>query len=150
MPGQAAAPVPAGDVSLSNPADDGSGVVSGLYRTSRSVARLLALILAAIVLSWRLARKVAIILMVAFWHVPIARWISVGVNSLMLVATPLLVAAPFDGSHYLVDVLAGVLIAVVCVLAARRLVSAMVATPADARAFAPASLPPGSFLRARK
>jgi membrane-associated phospholipid phosphatase len=74
----------------------------------------------------------AIILMVAFWPVPIARWISVGVNLLMLVATPI------DGSHYVVDVLAGVLIAIVCVLAARRLVSGMVAMPATARAFAPA------------
>lgn len=57
-----------------------------------------------------------VILMMAFWPVPIARWIAVVVNSLMIVATPI------DGSHYLVDVLAGIAIAVLCFVAARALV----------------------------
>jgi len=74
----------------------------------------------------------AVILMAAFWAVPIARWISVVVNSLMLAATPI------DGSHYLVDVLAGVAIAVVCLLAARKFVSRTIAMPVTARNFAPA------------
>jgi membrane-associated phospholipid phosphatase len=59
----------------------------------------------------------AVILMAAFWPVPIARWVSAVVNSLMLAATPI------DGSHYLVDVLAGIAIAVVCLRAAHKLVS---------------------------
>ena len=53
----------------------------------------------------------AVILIAAFWPVPLARWISAVVNSLMLAATPI------DGSHYLIDVLAGVVIAVLCIFA---------------------------------
>jgi membrane-associated phospholipid phosphatase len=76
----------------------------------------------------------AVILMAAFWPVPIARWVSAVVNSLMLAATPI------DGSHYLVDVLAGVATAIVCLLAAQRLVSRTVAMPVTARDFAPADI----------
>src|SRR5262249_20550102 len=46
----------------------------------------------------------AVVLIAAFWPIPIARWLSAAVNSLMLAATPI------DGSHYLVDVLAGLII----------------------------------------
>jgi membrane-associated phospholipid phosphatase len=73
----------------------------------------------------------AVILMAAFWPVPIARWVSAAVNSLMLAATPI------DGSHYLVDVLAGVAIAFLCLLAARKFVSRTIAIPMTARSFAP-------------
>src|SRR5262245_3514118 len=76
----------------------------------------------------------AVILMAAFWPVPIARWVSGVVNSLMLAATPI------DGSHYLVDVLAGVATAIACLLAAQRLVSRTVAMPFTARDFAPADI----------
>jgi membrane-associated phospholipid phosphatase len=76
----------------------------------------------------------AVILMAAFWPVPIARWVSAVVNSLMLAATPI------DGSHYLVDVLAGAAIAIVCLLAAHRLVSRMVALPVTTRNLAPAEV----------
>jgi membrane-associated phospholipid phosphatase len=76
----------------------------------------------------------AVILMAAFWPVPIARWVSAVVNSLMLAATPI------DGSHYLVDVLAGVATAVVCLLAAHRLVSRTAAMPVTARDLAPAEV----------
>jgi membrane-associated phospholipid phosphatase len=65
----------------------------------------------------------AVILMAAFWPVPIARWVSAVVNSLMLAATPI------DGSHYLVDVLAGIAIAVVCLRAAHKLVSRTATMP---------------------
>lgn len=57
----------------------------------------------------------AFILVVAFWPVPMARWIAAVVNSFMLLATPI------DGSHYFVDVLAGIAIAIFSVLAARAL-----------------------------
>jgi hypothetical protein len=69
----------------------------------------------------------AVILIAAFWPVRVARWLSAAVNSLMLAATPI------DGSHYLIDVLAGVGIAGLCLLAARAL-AARFAGPAAARA----------------
>jgi len=65
----------------------------------------------------------AVILIAAFWPVPVARWLSAAVNSTMLAATPI------DGSHYLVDVLAGIIIAILCIVAARILVARMTATP---------------------
>jgi PAP2 superfamily protein len=66
----------------------------------------------------------AVILMAALWPVPIARWLGVFVNASMLAATPI------DGSHYVVDVLAGVSIAVLCLATARRLVGRVSAIPA--------------------
>ena len=65
----------------------------------------------------------AVILIAAFWPVPIARWLSAVVNFMMLAATPI------DGSHYLVDVLAGIVIAILCLVAARMLVMRMIAMP---------------------
>src|SRR5262249_33768844 len=62
------------------------------------------------------------------------RWASVIVNSLMLAATPI------DGSHNLVDVLAGVAIAAACILAAHKLVSRTVAMPVTAHNLAPAEV----------
>jgi len=58
----------------------------------------------------------AVILIGAFWPLPIARWLAAGVNSLMLVATPI------DGSHYFVDVLAGIGIGMLSLAAGRTLV----------------------------
>jgi hypothetical protein len=55
----------------------------------------------------------AVIMIAAFWPVRVARWIGLSLNVLMLAATPI------DGSHYLVDVLAGVAIAGASLLAAR-------------------------------
>jgi PAP2 superfamily len=63
----------------------------------------------------------AVILIVALWPVPIARWIAVAVNSLMLMATPI------DGSHYFVDVLAGIALGLLCFAAARELVMRLAA-----------------------
>ena len=65
----------------------------------------------------------AVILIAAFWPVRAARWIGVGVNSLMLAATPI------DGAHYFVDVLAGVAIAILCLVGARVLVWRLIAIP---------------------
>ena len=68
----------------------------------------------------------AVILIAAFWPVPLARWISLVVNALMLAATPI------DGSHYLIDILAGIGIAVGCIYAARALVARLTGKPAAA------------------
>jgi hypothetical protein len=57
----------------------------------------------------------AVILIAAFWPVTAARWIGLTLNVSMLAATPI------DGSHYLVDVLAGVAIALASLAAAWRI-----------------------------
>jgi membrane-associated phospholipid phosphatase len=78
----------------------------------------------------------AVILIAAFWPVRAARWPSAIINSLMVAATPI------DGSHYLLDVLAGVGVAVLCLVAAYALV-ARYADPAGAgatRTSAPAAV----------
>jgi len=54
----------------------------------------------------------AVILIVAFWPVPVLRWIGLAFDVLMLVATPV------DGSHYLVDIFAGLAVAAVAVSSA--------------------------------
>ena len=54
----------------------------------------------------------------ALWQVSVVRWIALGLNGLMLIATPAY------GSHYVVDVIAGILIAAVCWVAAARLFAA--------------------------
>jgi hypothetical protein len=69
----------------------------------------------------------ALIMIAAFWPVPILRWLSATANSLMLAATPI------DGSHYFIDVLAGIGIAVLCLVAARALVARMAAPVATQR-----------------
>jgi hypothetical protein len=91
----------------------------------------------------------AVILIAAYWPVPNARWLGVSINSLMLMATPI------DGSHYFVDVLAGIGIAVLCLAAARAVVTRVAVPPAVAasRDFTPATAggaaPPRSFPPAR-
>jgi membrane-associated phospholipid phosphatase len=49
-----------------------------------------------------------LIFLLALWRVPVLRWVGVVVNVLMIAATPI------DGSHYFVDVIAGVAIALIC------------------------------------
>jgi membrane-associated phospholipid phosphatase len=66
----------------------------------------------------------AVILIAALWPIAILRWVILGLNSLMLIGTPI------DGSHYLIDVLAGVALAVLCLLAARALAAASQRTTA--------------------
>ena len=51
--------------------------------------------------------------MVALWPVPVLRWFGVVVNGLMIVATPI------DGGHYFIDVPGGIVVAVLCLAAAR-------------------------------
>jgi membrane-associated phospholipid phosphatase len=55
----------------------------------------------------------AVIVVAALWPVPVLRWVFLALNVVMLIATPI------DGSHYFVDVLAGVVLAVLCLVGAR-------------------------------
>jgi membrane-associated phospholipid phosphatase len=55
----------------------------------------------------------AVILIVALWPIRLLRWVILIVNSVMLAATPI------DGSHYFTDVLAGIVVAILALLAAR-------------------------------
>jgi hypothetical protein len=78
----------------------------------------------------------AVLLVAALWPVPIARWVAVAVNSLMLVATPI------DGSHYFVDILAGIGIAAFSLAAALGLTRLALRPAALATRYAPG---PGSI-----
>jgi membrane-associated phospholipid phosphatase len=51
----------------------------------------------------------AIILVVAFWPVPLIRWVGLALNVLMLASTPV------DGAHYFTDMFAGAAVACVAV-----------------------------------
>jgi hypothetical protein len=65
----------------------------------------------------------AVIVTVALWPIASLRWVFLVLNTAMLAATPV------DGSHYLVDVLAGIAIAAFSLLLAQA-VAARVASPA--------------------
>jgi hypothetical protein len=47
-----------------------------------------------------------VILVIALWPIPVVRWLVLSLNTAMLVSTPI------DGSHYLIDIVAGIAIAV--------------------------------------
>jgi membrane-associated phospholipid phosphatase len=57
----------------------------------------------------------AVILIAALWPIPRLRWVILGVNVVMLAATPI------DGSHYFIDVIAGVVVAAAALAAANAL-----------------------------
>jgi hypothetical protein len=61
----------------------------------------------------------------ALWHVKGVRWLALGLNILLVIATPAY------GSHYVVDVIAGIVIAAVCWLAVARLLDAASADNAE-------------------
>ena len=63
----------------------------------------------------------AVIVAAALWPLARLRWVFVVLNIAMLIATPI------DGSHYFVDVLAGVALAALCLVAARTIAAAIVA-----------------------
>lgn len=63
-----------------------------------------------------------VILVAACWPVPVARWIGVALDTLMLIATPI------EGSHYFVDVFAGIAIACGSLLVAHAIVKRAHAT----------------------
>lgn len=57
----------------------------------------------------------ALILTVGMWPIPVLRWIATAINTLMLVSIPI------DGGHYFIDVPAGLAIALLSIMAARRI-----------------------------
>lgn len=57
-----------------------------------------------------------LLFMLAMWPVPYLRWVAIALNVLMIAATPV------DGGHYFSDVVAGLAIAALCWLAAKRCV----------------------------
>ena len=72
----------------------------------------------------------AVIVAAALWPVPVLRWIFLVLNVAMLVATPI------DGSHYFIDILAGVALAALCLVAAQAVAArtgARVGEPAEVR-----------------
>jgi len=54
----------------------------------------------------------AVIPIVALWPIPRLRWLILALNIVMLAATPI------DGSHYFIDVIAGIVVAAIAVLTA--------------------------------
>jgi len=76
----------------------------------------------------------AVVLIAALWPIPVLRWLVLALNALMLVATPI------DGSHYFIDIFAGMAIAAVALASAR----------AAARAALPRSVHPRAALAAPK
>src|SRR5258707_10224936 len=56
----------------------------------------------------------ALVLVAAFWPVPVLRWLGLAINTVMLISTPV------DGAHYLSDLIAGLAVAALAIVAARR------------------------------
>jgi membrane-associated phospholipid phosphatase len=54
-----------------------------------------------------------VIFVVALWPIPVLRWFGIVINALMMVSIPI------DGGHYFIDMVAGTVIALFCVAAAR-------------------------------
>jgi membrane-associated phospholipid phosphatase len=80
---------------------------------------------------------VGLILMVALWPIPGLRWVGIAFNAVMIAATPI------EGTHYLVDVIAGLLTAVPCVVAARALTARIAVRTPSWSAIAPSAAPTG-------
>jgi PAP2 superfamily len=68
----------------------------------------------------------AVIVVAALWPVPVLRWAFLALNVAMLIATPI------DGSHYFIDVIAGVVLAALCLFAARAIAARAGAGVSDA------------------
>ncbi len=69
----------------------------------------------------------AVILIFALWPIRLLRWPTLVLNIVMLGATPI------DGAHYLIDVIAGVVIAALSLIAARIAVTRVGHAPAERR-----------------
>ena len=67
-----------------------------------------------------------VVFMTALWPVRVLRWVGVIINGMMILATPV------DGGHYVVDVIAGIAVAIICIIAARQIVAGVISrrTPA--------------------
>ncbi|MBV8755508.1 MAG: phosphatase PAP2 family protein [Hyphomicrobiales bacterium] len=76
-----------------------------------------------------------LILMVALWPIAGLRWIGIVLNAVMIAATPI------DGMHYLVDVIAGLLIALACVATARALAARIAMRTPKWSAIVPSAAP---------
>ena len=61
-----------------------------------------------------------VVFMTALWPVRVLRWVGVIVNGLMILATPV------DGGHYVVDVIGGIAVAIICIIAARQIVAGVI------------------------
>jgi membrane-associated phospholipid phosphatase len=61
-----------------------------------------------------------VVFMTALWPIPVVRWAGIAVNGLMILATPV------DGGHYVVDVIAGIAVAIICIIAARQIVARVI------------------------
>jgi hypothetical protein len=59
----------------------------------------------------------SVLFAIALWRVPVVRWIALGLNAAMLIGTPAY------GSHYVVDVIAGVAISIACWVAVARFIA---------------------------
>jgi len=68
----------------------------------------------------------AVLLAAALWPIPVLRWIGAAINAVMLVSIPV------DGGHYFIDMLAGIVIAIIALYAATRMVQRNDATAAPA------------------
>ncbi|MCO5130623.1 MAG: phosphatase PAP2 family protein [Xanthobacteraceae bacterium] len=77
----------------------------------------------------------AALFVLALWRTPRIRWFAVALNATMLLATPT------NGSHYLVDVVAGLVIPVLCWAAVARLIAAGTTDVEPRRATAPSIVP---------
>jgi hypothetical protein len=76
----------------------------------------------------------AVILIAALWPLRWLRWVILVINTVMLAATPI------DGSHYFIDVFAGIAIAIPALMAARATAAWAARTPASAGV--PTATPP--------
>jgi len=65
----------------------------------------------------------AVIVTIALWPIPALRWIALVLNVAMLSATPI------EGSHYFIDIAAGVVVAALCFIVAGK-ITARAAAPA--------------------
>ena len=78
-----------------------------------SVRALVALGAEGVITFPSLHAALAVIMIAALWPVAVLRWPILALNVVMLVATPI------DGAHYLIDILAGIGIAALSIVAAR-------------------------------
>jgi hypothetical protein len=70
----------------------------------------------------------AVILAVAFWPLPVLRWIGLALNVVMLASTPI------DGAHFFVDIFAGLAVAAIAIGLARVIAARATAPAGTARA----------------
>lgn len=85
-----------------NPAAQGTTVDIVMMLRNGTLREFVAMGAEGIVTFPSLHAALAVILIVAFWPVPILRWAGLTINLLMLASTPI------DGAHYFIDIFAGI------------------------------------------